>query len=214
MATRPTRSPAARRQAQHEQDAPPLALHDRAEADLAFVRATVERSAYFSAVPGVAGVIMGMTALVAAPVAALQPTQQRWLTVWLLEAMLAGTIGAVGVVRKARQRHVALDVGPARRFALGLAPPIIAGGALTTACVQIDAWSLVPAVWLLCYGIAVLGAGAVSATRIVPLLGAAFLVAGLAAIASPAVWGDGYMALAFGAGHVVAGILIARNHGG
>jgi hypothetical protein len=195
-------------------NSPTLALHDRAEADLAFVRATVERTAYFSAVPGVAGVIMGITALAAAPLAAAQPTQQRWLMVWLAEAVLAGAIGAVGIVRKARRRQVALDVGPARRFALGLAPPIIAGGALTLACVRADAWSLVPPIWLLCYGIAVLGAGAVSATRVVPALGAVFLFAGLAAIASPAAWGDAYMALSFGAAQAVAGVIIARDHGG
>ena len=193
---------------------PPLALHDRAEADLAFVRATVERTAYFSAVPGVAGVLMGVSALVAAPLAATQPTQERWLMVWLAEAAVAGTIGAVGIVRKARHRQVALDVGPARRFALGLAPPIVAGAALTLASVRADAWSLIPAVWLLCYGIAVLGAGAVSATRVVPALGAAFLLAGLAAIASPASWGDAYLALAFGGGHAAAGVIIARDHGG
>jgi hypothetical protein len=209
--TRPVQPRTTRNGVLHE---PPLALHDRAEADLAFVRATVERTAYFSAVPGVAGVVMGVTALAAAPLAAAQPTQQRWLIVWLAEALLAGLIGAVGIVRKARRRQVALDVGPARRFALGLAPPIIAGGALTLACVRADAWSLVPAVWLLCYGIAVLGAGAVSATRVVPALGTAFLVAGLAAVASPPSWGDAYLALAFGAAHAVAGVIIARDHGG
>jgi hypothetical protein len=193
---------------------PPIALHDRAEADLAFVRATVERSTLFTAVPGVGGALMGLTALAAAPLAALQPTHHRWLAVWLAEAALGGVIGAIGIALKARRRGVPLDVGPARRFALGLAPPIVAGAALTFACVRIDAWSLVPAVWLLCYGIAVLGAGAVSATRVVPALGAAFVVTGLASIASPASWGDAYMALAFGVAHIVAGAVIARHHGG
>jgi hypothetical protein len=165
-------------------DSPPIALHGRAEEDLAFVRAAVERSSLFSAVPGVGGVMMGLTAL------------------------------AVGIALKARRRGVPLDIGPARRFVLGLAPPIVAGAALTFACVRENAWQLIPAVWLLCYGIAVLGAGAVSATRVVPALGAAFLVTGLASIASPASWGDAYMAFAFGGAHIVAGAIIARYHGG
>ncbi|MEO7521839.1 MAG: hypothetical protein ABIW79_08490, partial [Gemmatimonas sp.] len=152
--------------------------------------------------------------LAAAPLAALQPTHVRWLAVWLGEALLGGIIGAIGIVLKARTRGVPLDIGPARRFALGLAPPIIAGGALTFACVRQDAWSLIPAVWLLCYGIAVLGAGAVSATRIVPALGASFVLTGLAAIASPSSWGDAYMAIAFGVAHIIAGAVIARHHGG
>jgi len=195
-------------------DTPPVALHGRAEADLAFVRAAVERTSLFSAVPGVGGVVMGLTAIAAAPLAALQPTHTRWLAVWVCEAALAGVIGAIGIALKARRRGVPLDVGPARRFALGLTPPIVAGGALTFACVRADAWSLIPPIWLLCYGIAVLGAGAVSATRVVPALGAAFMLTGFAAIASPVSWGDAYMALAFGIAHIVAGAVIARHHGG
>lgn len=195
-------------------DAPPIALHGRAEADLAFVRAAVERTSLFSAVPGVGGAVMGLTALAAAPLAALQPTHARWLGVWLAEAGLAGVVGAVGIALKARRRGVPLDVGPARRFALALTPAIVAGGALTFACVRADAWSLIPAVWLLCYGIAVLGAGAVSATKVVPALGAAFMLTGFAAIASPPSWGDAYMAFAFGFAHIVAGAVIARHHGG
>jgi len=211
MTIRATRKPP---RGESSESTPLFALHDRAEADLAFVRAAVERSAYFSAVPGVAGIAMGISALAAAPLAAMQPTQQRWLGVWIGEAVIAGVIGAVGIVWKARRRRVPLGVGPARRFALGLVPPIIAGGALTVACVRDSAWSLIPSVWLLCYGIAVLGAGAVSATRVVPMLGAAFVAAGMAAIASPDAWGDAYMALTFGVGHAVAGFIIARHHGG
>ncbi|MES2524949.1 MAG: hypothetical protein V4617_19790 [Gemmatimonadota bacterium] len=196
------------------EDSAPLPMHARAEADLAFVRATVERSAYFSAVPGVAGMLMGATALVAAAVAEAQPTRDAWLTVWLVEAVVAGTIGSIGIVQKARRRQVSLGTGAARRFALGMLPPIVAGGALTFACVRADAWSLIAPVWLLCYGIAVLGAGAVSATRVVPAMGALFLFCGIAAVASPATWNHWYMACAFGVGHIVAGAIIARRHGG
>lgn len=193
---------------------PPFALHDRAEADLAFVRATVERSALFSSVPGIAGIAMGVTALAAAATAALQSTRREWLLVWSAEAVIGAAIGLYGIVRKAQRRKESLGVGPARRFALGLLPPIVAGGALTVACLREGAPALLPPVWLLCYGIAILGAGAVSAARAVPLLGAAFVVAGLAAIASPVTWGDAYMAMAFGIGHIVAGAIVARHHGG
>lgn len=192
----------------------PLAMHERAEADLAFVRNAMERSAYFSAVPGVAGVGMGVSALVAALVASQQLSPNRWLAVWLVEALIAGSVGAIGILRKARRRGVPLDVGPARRFMLGLVPAIVSGGALTVACVQRDAFTLLPAVWLLCYGIAVLSAGAVSVARAVRILGAVFIVAGIACIASPSSWGDWYLAAAFGLGHCIAGVHIARHYGG
>lgn len=196
------------------QGTPPIALHERAEADLAFVRATVERSAYFSAVPGAPGIAMGVTALGAAWLAASQPSVRAWLAVWVAEAALAGVIGAIGIVHKARRNGVSLDGAPGRRFGLGLVPPILAGAALTLGAVSTDAWTLIPAVWLLCYGVGVLAAGSVSAARAVPLLGSWFVVLGLAAIASPAGWGDVYLALGFGVGHIAAGAVIMRDHGG
>lgn len=193
---------------------PPLALHERAEADLAFVRATVERSAYFSAVPGAAGIAMGVTALGAAWLATTQHSARTWLFTWLAEALLGGLIGAAGIVHKARRSGVTLDGAPGRRFGLGLMPPIIAGAALTFASVQVGAWTLLPAVWLLCYGAAVLAAGSVSAARAVPLFGAWCIVLGLLSIISPYAWADIYLALGFGVGHVAAGAIIMRDHGG
>ncbi len=194
--------------------APPIALHERAEADLAFVRATVERSAYFSAVPGAPGIAMGVTALGAAWLAASQSSARGWLAVWVAEAALAGLIGAVGIVQKARRNGVNLDGAPGRRFGLGLVPPIVAGAALTFGAVRADAWTLLPAAWMLCYGVGVLAAGSVSAARAVPLLGAWFVFLGLTAVASPASWGDVYLALGFGVGHIAAGAVIMRDHGG
>ena len=71
----------------------PIALGDRAMEDLRFIRQTMERGAAFTAVPGWGGVGMGATALVAAAFAAAQPTAERWLLVWTLEAVLAVAIG-------------------------------------------------------------------------------------------------------------------------
>ena len=192
----------------------PTPLHQRAEADLAFVRAAVERSAHFTAVPGVGGMWMGVTARVAAVVANMQPTNNRWLTVWIADACIAGAIGGIALVRKARRRQVPLAVGPARRFALGLAPALIAGAALTIGALQLRAWELLPAIWMLCYGVAVLGAGAASAAPIVPIVGSVFVVAGALSIATPAWLGDYWMAATFGLAHVVAGFIVARRHGG
>jgi hypothetical protein len=45
-------------------------------------------------------------------------------------------------------------------------------------------------------------------------MGAAFMLVGIAAFASPAEWGDAYMAAAFGGLHIVFGVLIWRKHGG
>ncbi len=195
-------------------DSPPIALHERAESDLAFVRGVMERSHHFTAVPGIGGMFMGVTAIAAAIFAYLQPTRDRWLMVWLGEAALAIAIGAFALVEKAKRSSVPLSGAPARRFALGLVPALVAGAVLTIACLRAQAWTLLPPLWLAFYGIAILGGGAVSAVRAVPILGSVFLAASALAVATPAAWSDAWLGLAFGGGHLIVGAIVARRHGG
>lgn len=193
-------------------DAP--SLSGRAEADLAFVRGVLSRSQHFSAVPGVGGVLMGVTAVAAAGLASLQPTRERWLAVWLVAAVVGFVLGAITLVRKARASRQLLSALPARRFALGLAPPLVVGGMLTVAALQTNAWGLLAPIWLCCYGIGVLGAGAVSALRPVLALGSAFIVLGALAIATPEGWADLWMGLGFGMAHIIVGAIVVRRYGG
>ena len=195
-------------------DAPPIALHARAESDLAFVRGVMERSHHFTAVPGVGGMFMGVTAIAAAMFAFMQPTRERWLMVWLIEAALAIAIATFALVNKAKRSSVPLSTTPARRFALGLFPALLAGGVLTVACLNVQAWTLLPPVWLACYGVAILGGGAVSAVPAVPILGGVFVAASVLAVATPAAWSDVWLGLAFGGGHLIVGAIVARRHGG
>lgn len=46
--------------------APAVALHDRAAADLRYSRRTMEQAGSFTAVPGLGGILMGVSALAAA----------------------------------------------------------------------------------------------------------------------------------------------------
>jgi len=50
--------------------APAVALHDRAAADLRYSRRTMEQAGSFTAVPGLGGILMGVSALAAAALAA------------------------------------------------------------------------------------------------------------------------------------------------
>ena len=201
------------RVAEEEEAARPPALHDRAMDNLRFIRETMERASSFTAVPGWGGALMGATALGAAAVAGLQPTWGRWLATWVAEAMLALVIGGIALARKARRAGTPVLSGPGRKFALGYAPPILAGMLLTVVLLRAGMLSALPGTWLLLYGTAVVAGGAFS-VKIVPVMGMCFMLLGAAALFAPAAWGDYMMAAGFGGLHVIFGVIIARRHGG
>ena len=193
--------------------APAAALHDRAVADLRYIRRTMEQAGSFTAVPGMGGLLMGASALAAAALAARQPTFDRWLAIWLAEATVAVAIAAWTLARKARRVGLPLLSGPGRKFMMSFFPPVAAGAALTFALYRAGAIDAIPATWLLLYGSGIVTAGTFS-VRIVPVMGLCFMLAGGAALLSPPGWGNAYLALGFGGFHVLFGALIARRHGG
>jgi hypothetical protein len=191
----------------------PAGLDSHALEEIRFIRQTLERAGSFTAVPGWGGVGMGITALAAAALAARQPTRAAWLAVWLGEAVVAVAIGGVAMARKARTGGQPLWTGPGRKFALALAPPLVAGALLTAALYGAGLATLLPGAWLLLYGTAVVTGGAFS-VRVVPLMGVAFMGVGAAALFAPATWGDALLGAGFGGLHIVFGFLIARRYGG
>lgn len=192
---------------------PPIALHERAMDDLRFIRQTMERAGSFTAVPGWGGVAIGLTAMAAALLASRQPTPGGWIVVWLGTAVVATLIAVATLWLKARQAGVPLSTGPGRKFLLSFLPPVSAAIALTAALYAQDGVGLLPGLWLLSYGAAVVTAGTFS-VRAVPLMGIGFMALGSLALATPAAWADGWMAAGFGGLHIVFGLLIARRHGG
>ena len=198
---------------QADQGPEPVALGDRAMEDLRFIRRTMEVGAAFTAVPGWGGVGMGVSALAAAALASSQPTAERWLLVWILEALLAMAIGAVAIHRKARRADLPVLSGAGRKFVLSFLPPALAGVVLTVALWQAGADSLLPGAWLLLYGAAVVTAGTFS-VRIVPVMGMCFMVVGAFALLVMPAAGDLSMAVGFGGLQIVFGVTIARKHGG
>lgn len=181
--------------------------------NLRFIRETMEGAACFTAVSGVAEMAVGATALAAAYLAARQPTTERWLGTWLVEAVLALTITAAGMAWKAQRAEVSLFAKPGRRFVLALLPPLLAGALLTVVLFAAGLSLLLPGVWMLLYGTGVATGGAFS-VRIVPVMGLAFMLLGTVALVAPLPWGNGLLAAGFGGLHIVFGGAIARRHGG
>src|SRR5262245_50172110 len=115
----------------------PIRLHERAAANLSFIRETMERSGSFTAVPGLGGMAMGGMALLAAPFAqvARQSGVSAWLRVWLMCLAVALLLGALTMGRKARRSGIPLFRGAARKFALSMLPGLVVGALLTVALV-------------------------------------------------------------------------------
>ena len=180
--------------------------------DLSFIRATMERATAFTAVPGWGGVLMGLTAVVAASIAGSQDDPGRWLAVWIGEAVLAVVIGSVAMGLKARGAGSTVLSRPGRQFLLGSSPPIVVGGLLTLALAQAGLHPLLPGAWLLLYGAGVVTGGAYS-VRVVPAMGLAFLALGAVALFAPG-WGNLLLGVGFGGLHIGFGLLIARRYGG
>lgn len=188
-------------------------LPSRAAEDLRYIRDTMERSASFTAVSGWGQVLLGVTAIGAAVVAARQPAGFAWLRVWLGEALVAVALAMLSIVWKANRRGLPLFSGPGRKVALGLLPPLLAGAFLTFLLYRMGAQSALPATWLLLYGAGIATGGAFS-VAIVPVMGMCFMTLGGLAVVGPAAWGNWLLAAGFGGLHIVFGIMIARRHGG
>jgi hypothetical protein len=191
----------------------PPALHARAMDNLAFIRDTMEAAGSFTAVSGWAMVAVGIIATVAAVIASAQHSVLESLYVWLAAAVLAPVVMLSGIVRKARRARMPLLSGPGRKFVLSFSPPIFVGALLTIVLFRAGLVGLIPGMWLLLYGTAVVAGGAFS-VKIVPVMGICFMLAGTLAVFSPSTWNDWIMAAAFGGLHIGFGIPIARRHGG
>jgi hypothetical protein len=181
--------------------------------NLRYIRETMERSGSFTAVPGVGGVLIGVTALAASLIAVRQPSAEAWVAVWIGAGVLCMLLAGGAILLKARTAEIPLHYGPGRKFLLSFSPPMLVGGLLTLVLYQGGRIDLLPGIWLLLYGKGVVAAGSFS-VKIVPAMGLAFMGVGAFALFTPPSWGDALMALGFGGLHIGFGFLIARRYGG
>src|SRR5437660_12467185 len=93
----------------------PVSLHTHAMDNLKFIRETMERAGSFTAVPGWGGVAMGVTAVLASFVAAMQVSIGAWLATWLIEGTLAVAIGILAMCRNASKAGLPMWSAPARK---------------------------------------------------------------------------------------------------
>lgn len=191
----------------------PVNIGDRAIDNLKFIRETMERSTVFTSVPGYGGILMGVTAIVAAYIANSQAYIRDWLIVWLLEAALAFSIGLLAMWQKTKLSKTSLLSNPARKLLMNSLPPMLCGIFITIGLWRFGDFEVMIPVWILCYGAAVVCGGAFS-VKAVPLMGWCFMALGAIAFFLPANTGQLMMGLSFGVLHIVFGLIIGRKFGG
>jgi hypothetical protein len=192
-----------------------VAIDSHALGTLNYIRASIDAAGAF-AVPGTAGIAMGAVGLAAAGVASIPALAGHWLLIWLVAATLAAGLGVVLIARHRSGVGLPLYRGPARRFVLCLCPALLAGGVLTAVLCQAGEAHLVPGVWLLLYGCAVLSATLMTAPAMMRLIGAMgglFVICGALAFEVSARWHNVILGGGFGVLHLVFGFLIGRIDG-
>ena len=155
---------------------------------------------------------MGITALVAAPIASRQPNVEIWLGVWLTAALVAAGAGAFTIARKNAKTAVHNLTRPAWNFVQSLFPSLLAGAVLTLVLYRVGQTGAIAGTWMLLYGSGIVTAGTVS-VRVIPVMGLCFMGIGVVSLFVPAGWADVLMAAAFGGLHVVFGLVILRKYG-
>ena len=202
---------------------------DRAAEELKVIRQLMERPIRYSTASGLSGIVAGCAAL-AGVAADWYCSRRLWhdppIAMWINMAAWAGVFvvafAGVTILTRLRERAHGMPFWSRvkRRILLTILPPFLAGAGLTAAIVYRwyfglgpNQWGLIPAIWMLFYGVALWQVGEFSVPE-VRILGAAFLAAGL--VTAPFCQNHPYWALGvtFGGFHILYGIIIWSRHGG
>jgi hypothetical protein len=192
----------------------PVPIERHALGTLRYIRASMEAAGAL-AVPGMAGVVMGLIGILAAALASTPALRAFWLEVWLGAAVAAFVLGGGLMARQAARRGHTYQFAPIRKFVLCLSPALIAGAVLTLVLLRAEMDRLVPGTWLLLYGCAVTAASTVTGrlNRLIACMGTLFMLLGIATFVLPPQLHSLLLGLGFGVLHLVSGVLIGRRHG-
>jgi hypothetical protein len=193
-------------------------------ADLRTIREALEANSRLTSLSGAALVVSGLLTFLAAGLTAeaglafasaraalagaeLHSMVLLWSTVLLLSAVL----NLLGMLRRARADGQPLAARLGRRVLFAMLPALAVGGALTLAFAMRGGVESIFAVWMLCYGAALIAASAHSLTS-VRMLGV-FTLAGGAMGLSGLELDFVLFVSTFGAGHFLLGIWVGVRYG-
>ena len=182
-------------------------LDTHAMATLRYIRDSMD-AAGGVAVPGSAGIAMGIVGLAATGLSLHLAT--HWFVIWLAAAPIAVTAGALLMAHSASVVSFIGAGKPGRKLLLGLIPSLFAGAVMTAVLWKADYLGAAPGVWLLLYGCALVSASAFTKV-IVRWMGACFVALGVLALLAPPASQIPLLGVGFGGLHIIFGVLIARG---
>jgi len=194
---------------------------DEATENLRVIRETMERSTKHSSLSGLAGLLIGMWAMlgVFATGRMVGTTQYQlgshplrlaaiWITVLVISALTDIVLNKRRAARVGKRIFSPLGA----RILQAIGPGFLVGGLLTAFLVANHLTASVFALWMLTYGLAICSVGLFS-VKPVACLGWAFVVCGCCAMVLGPSYGLPLMAISFGGFHIAYGIFtgLTRN---
>lgn len=200
--------------------AEPVRRHT-AQDDLQYIRRTLDAAGHLSIVPGKGLVAIGALAVGATFVNFwvtgapwdVFPVHIKALMVWAVLLAASLVTGAVAMAQKARRTGKAFWSPVLRKALWGYVAALALGGILSFTVIQHGRPDALTEVWLGCYGVAMMAAGAVSVSP-VRWMGICFLALAAVAAVTPPGAGLALLGLGFGWLHLAFGGYIAWKHDG
>ena len=188
---------------------------------LRVIRELMERPIRSTTRSGLSGVVAGVLALAGcAATAKIAPDFTGRAAppvavglVWLGVFILATVLDLVISWRRTRELGRAFWTRTTRQTALAIAPAFLLGGISTWIFASHGLWYLIPAAWMLYYGLAAWSIGMFSIPE-VKVLGAAFIVAGVVCHFHISDHPVATLAATFGGLHLLYGLVVWKRHGG
>ncbi len=192
-----------------------------AEGDLKLIREVMERSARYTHLSGLSGVIAGLLALAGVVATVWVAQQDDWdklkpefAAVWIGVFVLAIGQDFLMGYRKARKTGQAYFTPAFWQVIKAVAPGVFIGFVISMVCLSQDTPDAIPPIWALAYGTGLCAAGifTVKEVRIFGIIELFTGAVGLVFFAAPlfSLW---FMAVAFGLYHIVFGIWMAKRYG-
>ena len=203
---------------------------DKAAEELKVIRQLMERPVRYSTMSGLSGVLAGAAAIGGLAVdwhlwTRLEPNAALVINVFVWGGVFMAALVATLVLPRLREKRLGMPFwSPVkRRILVTILPPFLAAIGLTLAIVvrfgvsggsdALHQGYLIPAIWMLFYGVALWQVGQFSPLE-VKLLGACFIAAGLATATFGASYPYYAMGITFGGFHVTYGVVVWVRHGG